>query len=121
MKNPKVTKNSKTHYWRIVAIISFVAMLSIIIAGCAVVVRRPHTVDGVVYIQKAPPEPRVEVKLIPQPAPSAVWMPGYWKWGRHRYVWSKGYWEKNPRGVDWIPGHWEKHPMGWFWVPGHWR
>jgi hypothetical protein len=102
----------------------------IVVNGCAVVPgrRRVRTVavrgpDGsvdVVYVQKAPPKPKAEVRPR-KPNPKAVWIPGYWRWAGGKYVWTSGHWDTNPRGKTWVPGHWEKRPGGWVWVSGRWR
>ncbi|KPL10694.1 hypothetical protein AMJ71_02350 [candidate division TA06 bacterium SM1_40] len=102
------------------------AALVLVTDGCAprparmVVVTQPSTSVEVVYVQKAPPGPRAEVKP-PRPTRKAVWVPGYWRWDGNSYVWVQGHWEKKPRGSAWVPGHWDKKPRGWVWVPGHWR
>ena len=97
-----------------------------IVQGCAP--RRARTVvvassDGsvdVIYVQKAPPLVKAEVRPA-KPTPKAVWIPGRWQWRGNKYVWVAGYWDKKPRGKGWAVGHWDKRPSGWMWVPGHWK
>ncbi|MCK4596573.1 YXWGXW repeat-containing protein [bacterium] len=100
------------------------AGLLMIIGGCArhrtVVVASPADVVKVVYVQKAPPALKAEVRPA-RPASGAVWVGGHWKWTGHKYTWVSGHWEKKPRGATWVSGHWEKKPRGWVWVQGHWR
>ncbi len=74
----------------------------------------------VVYVRKAPPPPRVEVRP-PRPAVHAVWIPGHWRWNGHAYVWVAGRWNMHPKGKVWVPGHWKKTRHGYRWIPGHWR
>lgn len=106
----------------ICVIILFAGSL-ILMDGCAsrsrtLVMTDPST--GVVYIQQAPPKPRVETPPR-KPTPRAVWIPGHWQWKGNNYVWVSGHWDRNPRGTAWVAGHWEKRARGWVWVPGHWR
>lgn len=101
----------------------------IVVDGCAIVPRRrrhvvavttPAVGVDVVYVQKAPPKARTEVRP-KKPDKNAVWIPGHWQWNGREYVWEAGHWETRPGGKDWIPGHWEKRHRGWVWVQGHWR
>jgi hypothetical protein len=100
----------------------------VILSGCAVTPRRrvrtvvvkdASGVD-VVYVQKAPPKPKAEVRS-KKPSAKAIWVPGHWQWRGNKYVWVSGRWDANPRGRTWVPGHWEKRPRGWVWVSGKWR
>lgn len=103
----------------------------IIVSGCAIVPRRRRrtkivavsdaagSVD-VVYVQKAPPKPKKEVRS-KKPNKTAIWVPGHWKWNGRKYVWKSGHWEVKPGGKTWTPGHWEKRGRGWVWVKGRWR
>jgi hypothetical protein len=99
----------------------FMIGLVLSMGGCA---RRTVVVKDsggdVVYVQTAPPAPKVETRPA-RPVPGAVWVSGHWKWNGHRYVWISGHWDRTPRSSAWVPGHWEKRPRGWVWIPGHWR
>jgi len=108
---------------------AFVGTL-ILVSGCAVVPRRRRSrvvivtdvaggVDAV-YVKKAPPKARVEVRPA-RPGKAAVWVQGHWQWSGRKYVWKKGHWNTRPGGKTWAPGHWEKRPRGHVWVKGHWR
>lgn len=105
-----------------IAAILLLAVSLIAMMGCTVVPhpRRPRAVGSVVYVQKAPPAPRSEVRPA-KPNLNAVWIPGHWQWDGSKYAWKSGRWEKRPGGKAWVSGHWEKKPRGWVWVPGHWR
>ena len=65
-----------------------------------------------VYVNIAPPAPRVEVKIA-APGPAYVWTPGYYAWRKGAYVWVAGAWVLPPwpRAI-WIPGHWKSTPHG---------
>ena len=103
----------------------------IVVNGCTVVPRRrrrgrvvavsaPAGAVDVVYVQKAPPKVRTEVRT-KRPGKNAIWVPGHWQWNGRKYVWKAGHWDKRPGGKTWVPGHWNKKQRGWVWVPGHWR
>ena len=88
-----------------------VTMLWIGSADCA-----PRTV----YVKKAPPAVKVEVKPAP-PYKNAVWISGRWVWKKNTHVWVAGHWVKPRSGYAWVPGHWVKKRQGWIWIDGHWR
>jgi WXXGXW repeat (2 copies) len=75
-----------------------------------------------VYVNIAPPVPRVEVQIA-APGPGYVWTPGYYAWRGGAYVWVGGAWALPPRPhAVWVAGHWRNTPAhGWYWRPGHWR
>lgn len=76
---------------------------------------------GVVYVDEAPPPPRVEV-IAARPGPEFVWVAGYWSWDDD-YVWVPGHWERPPRrDLHWVSGRWRRGSHHrWYWEPGHWR
>lgn len=86
---------------------------TLFLGGCA------GTHSATVYIEQEPPT-RLTVARPPPPGPTALWIPGQWRWNGYRYVWLPGYWEARPRGV-WVPGYWDRTPRGWIWVYGYWR
>jgi len=94
----------------------------IVVNGCTVVPRRrrsrvvavasPAGGVDVVYVRKAPPKPKTEVRP-KRPNKKAVWVSGHWRWNGNKYVWKKGHWDVRPGGNKWVPGHWKKNPRGW--------
>lgn len=119
---------SMKHILVVVILVSVFVSTLVILSGCAVVpghrvrtvvVKDASGVD-VVYVQKAPPKAKAEVRP-KKPNAKAVWVPGHWQWRGNKYVWVSGHWETNARGRTWVPGRWEKRPRGWVWVSGHWR
>jgi hypothetical protein len=95
---------------------------AMVLTGC-VVERR-------VYVP-SPPPPGVDVTVIPPvaqaetippaPAPTYIWMGGYWSWNG-TWIWVPGRWVLPPRpGVVWEPGVWVRINGGWRWRPGYWR
>ena len=80
------------------------------------------TTAGIVYVQTAPP-PQKYVIIPRRPAPTAVWIEGYWDWTGVRFVWVDGLWNINPprAGVVWVPHRWVKTNRGWYRKPGEWR
>jgi len=119
--------------WKSIVVVTLLFAMLVAITSCAVITPRrrrgrgravavvkPTGAVDVVYVQKAPPKPRSEVRS-KRPGPKAVWVGGHWQWKGGKYAWMSGHWDRNPRGNAWIPGHWEKKPRGWAWAPGHWK
>jgi hypothetical protein len=80
----------------------------------------PAPQQQVVYVQQAPPPPRVET-MVMAPGPGYVWMGGEWIWNGG-WAWRGGYWGMPPYpGGIWIGGSWSRHDRGWNHSPGHWR
>jgi hypothetical protein len=74
-----------------------------------------------VYVNIAPPAPKVEVRVV-APGPGYIWVGGYYRWHGGAYAWVPGKWALPPHpGAVWIPGHWKSTPHGWNWKAGHWR
>ncbi len=96
---------------KITILICFIGLIGTGIMNCA---------SRVVYVRKAPPPVRVEVRPV-KPYANAVWVAGYWKWNGRNHVWTSGRWVKARRGRTFVKGHWQKKPRGWRYVPGHWR
>lgn len=94
-----------------VMMIGLFILLNLSLMNCA---------SRVVYVRKAPPAARVEVRTA-KPYAGAVWVPGYWRWKGRKYVWTSGRWVKARPGKTFIKGYWKKTPRGWRYVPGHWR
>ena len=94
-------KTRETRGQRIRDVVVLSAALALLIGfvliagGCAsrrtrtVVVASDEGVD-VVYIETAPPAPRIEV-ISKRPTPKAIWIPGYWMWNGSKYVWADRY------------------------------
>jgi hypothetical protein len=75
----------------------------------------------VVYVQQAPPPPRIET-VVMSPGPGYVWTDGEWLWDGGSWAWSSGRWCAPPRGSTiWISSSWSSEPRGWRHSPGHWR
>ena len=94
---------------RVFIAVGIVALLILFVYNCA----------GFVYVSKAPPPAKSEIKP-PPPHKTAVWIDGHWGWNGHKYIWVKGHWEKKPKG-QWVKGHWKKRGGGHAWVAGHWK
>jgi hypothetical protein len=52
-----------------------------------------------------------------------VWIPGYHRWRRGRYVWEPGRWAVPPRrGAVWVAPGWRRNRRGdYVFVRGRWR
>jgi len=76
------------------------------------------TQAATVYIDAAPPAPRVEVT--PSPRRGYVWAPGYWDVRGHRHVWTKGHWVRERRGHRFNEPHWVQDNNRWRLDRGGW-
>jgi hypothetical protein len=57
-----------------------------------------------------------------QPAPDAVWIPGYWNWNGYQYNWIAGYWAIPPVGFRvYIGGGWIFRHGGYYYRRPYWR
>lgn len=72
-----------------------------------------------VYLNFAPPAPRVEV--VPAPRAGYVWVPGYWEWRGHKHFWVSGRWLRERRGYHYAPARWEEHEGRWVFRGGGWN
>jgi hypothetical protein len=72
-----------------------------------------------VYLNFAPPAPRVEV--VPAPRVGHVWVPGYWEWRGHRHIWVAGHYVRERRGYYYAPARWVERDGGWVFYRGAWR
>ena len=71
-----------------------------------------------VYLDVAPPAPRVEVT--PAPRAGHVWVPGYWDVRGHRHVWRRGHWERERHGYRYMEPRWSQHGGRWHLERGRW-
>jgi hypothetical protein len=75
---------------------------------------------GVVYAERRPPPPRVEV-ITTSPGRGYTWIAGYWRWDSGDYYWTPGRWVRIQHGyTHWEPGHWREKHHRWHWVEGRW-
>jgi hypothetical protein len=72
-----------------------------------------------VFVNIAPPEPRVEV--IPPPRAGFVWAPGFWDYRGGRHVWTKGHFERERAGYHWNEARWEQRDGKWALNHGGWE
>jgi hypothetical protein len=84
--------------------------------------------NGTVYGQPmttAPAAPTVagaQDVIAPQPAPSAVWVPGYWNWNGYQYNWIPGFWAAPPVGFHvYVGGEWIFRHGGYYYRRPYWR
>ena len=73
---------------------------------------------AVVYVQVAPPPPRVEA--VPQPRRGYVWAPGHWEWRHKHHVWVGGTWVRARRGYAYSPPEWRERGGRWYMQQGRW-
>ena len=65
-----------------------------------------------VYVEVAPPAPRVEV--MPAPRYGYTWAPGYWDWRGNRHFWVAGHWERDRPGYAFVPHRWVERDGRWY-------
>lgn len=94
-------------------------LVSLCIAGSAVVAPSLVRAGVGIDINIAPPAPRVEV--VPPQRPGFIWAPGYWAYRDQAHVWIPGRWVHERRGFHWVPDHWEQRGPRWHHEPGHWE
>lgn len=72
-------------------------------------------------VETPPPAPLVESRP-PPPAPSHVWVNGYWWWGGPQvyWTWVPGYWCAPRVGFAYVPGSWYWGSGYWWYGPGGW-
>jgi len=79
----------------------------------------PVVSEAAVYVQIAPPAPRVEV--VPAARAGYIWAPGYWNWNGRRHVWVGGNWVRERRGYHYAPHAWVQRDNRWEFNRGHWE
>jgi WXXGXW repeat (2 copies) len=96
--------------------------------GCVHHPTRPQattTADTVVarYVTRTPPPEAYTETPPPQPKPTYVWAPGWFKWDGRSFEWVVGRWLPPPPGThEWVPGVWSERKDGqWQFVDGHWQ
>lgn len=68
-----------------------------------------------------PPPPRHEV-IYQRTVPEAVWIQGYWMYGRGGYAWVPGRWEiPPPQYHRYVAAHWQRRGRGYVYVNGYWQ
>ena len=71
-----------------------------------------------IYLDVAPPAPRVEVT--PAPRAGYLWVPGYWDASGHRHVWKRGHWERERHGYRYMEPRWSQDGGRWRLERGRW-
>ena len=79
----------------------------------------PLVSSAAIYVDIAPPEPRVEV--IPHARPGYVWAPGHYVYRHGEYRWVPGRYIREVRGRYYHPAHWEERNGRWVFVEPRWR
>jgi hypothetical protein len=91
------------------------SLAAALMAGAAI----PALARVDLYVDVAPPPPRVEV--VPAPRPGYVWVAGGWVWRGHHHVWTRGHWVAERRGYVYEPAIWVSEGGRWRYRPGSWR
>ena len=77
------------------------------------------TSPRLVYVEEAPPPPRVIVT--PAPRLGYIWIEGRWDRRGSRWSWRDGRWAQARQGQAFTAGRWERRARGHVWVEGSWR
>ncbi|HUR58826.1 MAG TPA: hypothetical protein VM029_14025 [Opitutaceae bacterium] len=73
-------------------------------------------------VQASTPPPTPVDRVPPQPAPNAIWVPGYWIYDTRTYTWVSGRWEiPPPFAHTYVPAHSEMRNGQMVHVPGYWQ
>jgi len=94
-------------------------LMSVCIAGSAVIAPTIASAGIGIDIDIAPPAPRVEV--VPVVRRGYVWAPGYWDYRGREHVWVPGRYIRERHGYHWVPDRWEQRGPHWHRTEGHWE
>ncbi|MES2975210.1 MAG: hypothetical protein V4757_16465 [Pseudomonadota bacterium] len=97
---------------------TFVAA-SMAIASLGAAVSTQAAAQSSIYVQVAPPAPRVE--YVPAPRRNQVWVPGHWDWRGRQYVWMQGHWVRDRPGYVYQQPVWVQRGDRWVRSGGDWR
>jgi hypothetical protein len=73
-----------------------------------------------VIVRGPPPAPFAEEERPAPPAPTAVWVAGYWHW-TGQYTWIPGHWESAPPGTAWAPPRYRSANGAYYYEEGAWK
>ena len=101
------------------------AMLMGVVCGAALAAAMAIPAVGQVsfgiQLGRTPPPALRSERRSPMPGAGYVWVDGYWRWDRGRYVWAPGVWQRPPyAGAYWTHPHWDHYNDGWHYHEGHW-
>lgn len=71
-----------------------------------------------IYVQVAPPPPRVEP--VPVIRPGQVWIPGHWRWDGRQHAWIAGQYSARRSGYVYAPATWVQVGGRWEYRTGNW-
>ncbi len=94
-----------------------------LLTGCVVApLPAGYAEPGPVMVAPNAPPPLYAETIPVAPAPSYIWINGFWDWGGGRYAWRPGYWSPPRPGYGWAPREWApRHGGGWQGRGGHWE
>ena len=94
-------------------------LLAALVAASIGAISAPASAAVGIYLDVAPPAPRVEV--VPAPRAGFVWAPGYWDYRHGRHAWVRGHWVRERHGMYWHPDRWEQLDGRWVLQRGSWN
>ena len=100
----------------------FVAILAIAALGANLPAAATAEAQVAITNNAILPPPPLPVYLQPPcPAPSYLWVPGYWSWDGFDYYWVSGDWVLPPTvGLLWTPGYWAWRDTIYSFNEGYW-
>ena len=72
-----------------------------------------------VYVQIAPPPPRVEPSM--ERRAGFIWVGGYWEWRRGKHVWIPGRYVVARPGYRYAAPAWVQRNNQWYFERGRWN
>jgi hypothetical protein len=89
------------------------------------VYRSPEEAASNMVVQQVPPPPpppQVAEMVTAPPAPTALWIPGYWAFDGASYIWLGGRWEIPPPNCRaYVAPYWAPRGSRYVYVRGYWR
>ncbi len=100
--------------------IGVIALGCAVLAGCQAAPSSPPAPAAATIVPYRPPPKLAEIPP-PAPSPRALWQSGHWCWTGAKYEWTRGRYAERPAPTaNWIPDYWREEPDGWTWVAGQW-
>lgn len=94
-------------------------LLGTMVAASLGIASAPAVEARDIYVQVAPPAPRVEV--VPAPRKGYLWTPGYWDYRGNRHVWVNGSYVRERRGYHYAAPGWHERDGRWVLNRGSWN
>lgn len=97
---------------------TWIAATAAALAASAALMAVPAQAATAVYVDIAPPAPRMEPP--PPPRHGQMWVAGHWEWRHRQYVWAPGYYVAMRPGYHYTEARWVQVGGRWSYEPGRW-